>query len=762
MNSNPLAFLAFEIKSDEPRYYYLFKMMPEDQKKVILGCSVIVTVTQTKCSVVKRQGMKVCVAFPNGKKSWLEIKDLELGEREKVGGGEVEVHSVLPPHPPERELERVDRGRERTESHVKMGEGGEVKVIKLMPTTKEDMTELTGMNNLKNKINGIAAEVLKEKVMDDEKFASFKDMSEQESDAKDLGELYEEAGKVLPVFAETMRGIVEGLGMDADRYPTGRARAEEKIKDDYEGNFKCMLDLVRCSIIVETEEQLGGALDKMLELGIVVRLKNRFANPLPTGIRDCLMNVKINGHICEVQLHLSYIIKEKGAMHKYYNFFRDKFAGASAYTEIMRKVEALELEGGEENVEYSVSKLLEEGDLGKLRGLGDIVGRKKGFGDVKLDFVLRRRIVEVISSLEAVVREVLGDDDGEGGEARKLELMDAYNELGGACGCVDKQADRRKYYKLALEGYEELQGTESEKALEVTYHLIMSGTCSGYSEMIEKLRSLVKRCERALGEENSVTLDTLNELGISLNGNEEYEEAKEVHEKCLAGRLQLYGEQHKDTVGTLNNLGCVYDELKNDSKALKYFKRALKGYEKLLGKSHPHTLSTMMNIAVIYATKGDLQSAEFHIRKVVDGNVAQLGKDNEATKGSVHNLNNCLKLAGDTKAMEELNEEYPWLLDEDSDSDESSSSEYESDSEDEEGESDSVEVDSETEREIIAYWNSTKTLKCPSGHELNEFLLEEDYLCSLCGQEIVEGSKMQGCRTCDIDVCEKCIEEITQ
>ncbi|GMH73404.1 hypothetical protein TL16_g06179 [Triparma laevis f. inornata] len=194
-------------------------------------------------------------------------------------------------------------------------------------------------------------------------------MSEQESGAASLDELYEAAAEVLPVFAGTMRGIVEGLGMDADKYPEvegerivddgfkfkaltcaplkGRKRAEEKIKDDYEGNFKCMLDLVRCSIIVETEEQLGGVLKKMLELGIVVRLKNPFTNPLPTGIRDCLMNVKINGHICEVQLYLSFIIKEKGAMHEYYNFFRDKFSGASAsYTEIMKQVEALSLEGG--------------------------------------------------------------------------------------------------------------------------------------------------------------------------------------------------------------------------------------------------------------------------------------------------------------------------------------------------------------------------------------------------------------------------------
>ncbi|GMH56522.1 hypothetical protein TL16_g02152 [Triparma laevis f. inornata] len=62
----------------------------------------------------------------------------------------------------------------------------------------------------------------------------------------------------------------------------------------------------------------------------------------------------------------------------------------------MKKVEALGLEGGEENMDYGVSKLLKEGDLGKLKGLADIVGRKDGLGDVKLDFVARSRVVDVL------------------------------------------------------------------------------------------------------------------------------------------------------------------------------------------------------------------------------------------------------------------------------------------------------------------------------------------------------------------------------
>ena len=63
------------------------------------------------------------------------------------------------------------------------------------------------------------------------------------------------------------------------------------------------------------------------------------------------------------------------------------------------------------------------------------------------------------------------------------------------------------------------------------------------AENIKKLRDLVKKMERAFGEENVVTLMTLNELGIMLEVNGEYEEAKEVvfggEDEDARGRSQV-------------------------------------------------------------------------------------------------------------------------------------------------------------------------------------------------------------------------------
>ena len=58
-----------------------------------------------------------------------------------------------------------------------------------------------------------------------------------------------------------------------------------------------------------------------------------------------------------------------------------------------------------------------------------------------------------------------------------------------------------------------------------------------------------------MDEENVVTLETLNTLSGNLNNNGASEETKEVHERCLAGRMTVLGVDHKETLGTLNNLG---------------------------------------------------------------------------------------------------------------------------------------------------------------------------------------------------------------
>lgn len=98
----------------------------------------------------------------------------------------------------------------------------------------------------------------------------------------------------------------------------------------YEGDVSKLVDAVRCSIVVDTEEQLVSIASALDKKGIIVRSKNRFKHPLWNGYRDALYNVEIDEHICEVQLHLGAILAHTENTHRYYAYFRTFFSGNTA------------------------------------------------------------------------------------------------------------------------------------------------------------------------------------------------------------------------------------------------------------------------------------------------------------------------------------------------------------------------------------------------------------------------------------------------
>ena len=62
-----------------------------------------------------------------------------------------------------------------------------------------------------------------------------------------------------------------------------------------------------------------------------MRVKNR-CEPDLCGFRDCLCNVDVEGHICEIQIHVTEVkaIAKRSDSHAHYEFFRSYFAGNEA------------------------------------------------------------------------------------------------------------------------------------------------------------------------------------------------------------------------------------------------------------------------------------------------------------------------------------------------------------------------------------------------------------------------------------------------
>ncbi|MEO6950362.1 MAG: DUF4157 domain-containing protein, partial [Polyangia bacterium] len=139
-----------------------------------------------------------------------------------------------------------------------------------------------------------------------------------------LDHLYTEAEKAHESLARATNEIASDVG-GRPMVPSklkGRARALEKIASDYGGDASRLVDLSRSTIVCEREEQVYQALHELESRYKVLRIKDRIATPVG-GYRDILVNLEVEGHVVEVQLHLEAVLEAKnGAGHKLYEEVR--------------------------------------------------------------------------------------------------------------------------------------------------------------------------------------------------------------------------------------------------------------------------------------------------------------------------------------------------------------------------------------------------------------------------------------------------------
>ena len=108
--------------------------------------------------------------------------------------------------------------------------------------------------------------------------------------------------------------------------PKGVARAEEKVKADYGGDWSKVGDLVRASVAVDSVKDVRAVIDRLKARGAVIARtpKDRMSQPTATGYRDLLLNVRYpSGHVGELQIHLKPMLQAKGGEgHKLYEAIR--------------------------------------------------------------------------------------------------------------------------------------------------------------------------------------------------------------------------------------------------------------------------------------------------------------------------------------------------------------------------------------------------------------------------------------------------------
>ena len=158
-----------------------------------------------------------------------------------------------------------------------------------------------------------------------------------------LEELHKAAHASLDIFKKLIIEVTEEAGIDASTqviFPSmkSKERCRQKAAEDYNGDFSRILDVVRCSVLANNNDELITFLDALKRAKSegfeVVRLKNRFGDGRGRsqlgmfGYRDALINVAMEVqpgviHVCEIQLHVaSYAAKYMRATYEYCMYYR--------------------------------------------------------------------------------------------------------------------------------------------------------------------------------------------------------------------------------------------------------------------------------------------------------------------------------------------------------------------------------------------------------------------------------------------------------
>ncbi|TKF22197.1 phosphoribosylglycinamide formyltransferase [Vibrio genomosp. F6] len=123
-------------------------------------------------------------------------------------------------------------------------------------------------------------------------------------------------------------------------------RAIEKINLELDGQTNRITDLARATIIADDVESLVTVYETISREAEIVKVKNRFKSPAPSGYRDLNLLVRLpkTNIVAEVQLHLKAIAEVKsGAEHELYEIIQGIERVASAQNRALNDIETAQI-----------------------------------------------------------------------------------------------------------------------------------------------------------------------------------------------------------------------------------------------------------------------------------------------------------------------------------------------------------------------------------------------------------------------------------
>lgn len=576
------------------------------------------------------------------------------------------------------------------------------------PRSRQFLGNVAGFLESKRAVDATALAVLPHRWMEAHPNFMDADAMRQRNMRKELvtnlDEVMEVAAVAKPVFDKIVRRLVEACGLNPDEEVIfddrevmlehhvkfqvltlaplkSVVRCQEKAMNEYDGDFSRLVDLVRCSIVLFTEEQLAFVAKALAKTDadsnsdlVVVRFKNRFKYPLFNGYRDALYSVAIdcgNGikHVCEVQVHLAAIVAHKMKSHVFYEYFRSYFAGSGAESQRMDALAKMAVFGTD--VDAMIAQVVEGSNLDHLTAFLQLVG-KDGLGDVNLTILARKRIMELqpndfsnnvqlancymklgkFVQAEQIFQALYAERKEETNDPDAVGLI---TSLGWVLYKQSKYKESEPLLRDGLAARSALLGDEHPDTLTSMANLAVLLNARGSKKEAEQLyRDSLAGRRKVLGDTHIDTLSSVANLASFLRTQNQLDEAEPLMREVLATRRQKFGLNHSDTLQAINGLGLLLKAQGKKQDALPLFREAMEGRKEVMGADHPETLSSLTSLALLLKSMGDKKESEGLLREALAGRRSRLGDEHKDTLSSMCYLASCLNSLGQREEAEKL------------------------------------------------------------------------------------------------------------
>jgi len=142
---------------------------------------------------------------------------------------------------------------------------------------------------------------------------------------------------------------------------------------------------------------------------------------------------------------------------------------------------------------------------------------------------------------------------------------------------------------------------------------------------------------RHLGEDDVVTLTTLNNLGSLFWRQGKYAESLPFTAKAVDGRTRVLGADHPETLVSLHNLATTYDRLNRYTDAERTYLSTIAFKRRVLGDAHSSTVLSVRRLASMYVRQQRYDDAESQLLKAV-GSLSDAGSSDSASDAVITQL----------------------------------------------------------------------------------------------------------------------------